>query len=217
MQEPTPNAMPGAQNAPGAEQAPPAAAPSAPQPEPPSPPPPWGTEEDFDPDRAWSLIQNLRREAAEYKSKADPIIAEHEARRREAQSELDRYREDNTTLAQREQSWRSRAVLSEAKALAERFIDADAAVALIGDLSCYATEDAIDNAQLEARFDQLAADKPHLLKSSQIPPGFTPNRGQGQSGTGHPVPIDAQIKAAQDRGDLMSAISLKQQKFYAQK
>ena len=70
----------------------------------------------------------------------------------------------------------------------------------------------VDIEALRSRFDQLANDKPHLLKP---PPGFTPNRAQSQSGTGQ-IPIDAQINAAQERGDLITSIALKQAKRYAQ-
>ena len=96
--------------------------------------------------------------------------------------------------------------------MADQFIDADAAIALVGDLSGFADTDGVDIEALRSRFDQLANDKPHLLKP---PPGFTPNRAQSQSGTGQ-IPIDAQINAAQERGDLITSIALKQAKRYAQ-
>ena len=34
--------------------------------------PPWGSDDDFQPDKAWKLIQNLRAEAEQYKNKAAP-------------------------------------------------------------------------------------------------------------------------------------------------
>lgn len=215
----TPNDMPGASTeapAPAPEPTPAAAAPDTA--EPPAKPkkdksaPPWGSDDDFQPDKAWKLIQNLRAEAAEYKAKAQPVLEEHERLRRASQTELDRAREDLNAIAAREQAWRSKAVSAEAKSLADRFIDSDAAVALVGDLSAFANPDGVDTESLKARFEQLAADKPHLLKQ---PPGFTPNRAQSQSGTGQ-IPIDAQISAAQDRGDLITAIALKQAKRYNQ-
>jgi hypothetical protein len=237
MSSPTPNAMPGARPAPDEE---PASEPAAE-----TKTPPWGSDEEFQPDRAWELITKLRQETAEYKnlvnsdeaakkalestrqlkklqtqldqlteykSKADPVLEEHERLRRASQTELDRAREDLEALSAREAAWRNKAVAAEAHSAAARFIDADAAMALVGDLSSFAGPDGVDSEALHARFDQLAADKPHLLKA---PPGFTPNRAQGQSGTGQ-IPIDAQISAAQDRGDLITAIALKQAKRYAQ-
>ena len=215
----TPNDMPGAAEAPDSapEPTPAAAAPdNAESPAKPKKdkksPPPWGSDDDFQPDKAWKLIQNLRAEAADYKAKAQPVLEEHERLRRASQTELDRAREDLNAIAEREQAWRTKAVSAEAKSLADQFIDADAAIALVGDLSGFADSDGINVEALRSRFDQLANDKPHLLKQ---PPGFTPNRAQGQSGTGQ-IPIDAQINAAQERGDLLTSIALKQARRYAQ-
>ncbi|WAY18404.1 hypothetical protein OF855_24515 [Mycolicibacterium fortuitum] len=220
MTAPTPNQMP------GADQTPPSQAPPAPTPSPQEPPPaapgndkpkpPWGSDEEFDPQRAWNLIQNLRTENADYKTKlsdAQPVLDAAEQQRRAEQGELDTAREDLTAANSRADTWRAEAVRSKAEALAAgRFVDAEVAVTLLGDLSEYAADDRIAVDKLTARLDQLAADKPFLLTPTQ-PQGFTPNRGQGQSGTG-PVPLDAQIKAAQDRGDMQQVIALKQQKFY---
>lgn len=44
------------------------------------PSPPWGSDEDFSPARAWSLIENLRAEVAELKEAKTSANAEHEAR-----------------------------------------------------------------------------------------------------------------------------------------
>lgn len=215
---PTPNAMPGAQ-APAADPAPPAegqqppAAPVDPA-APPAPAPPWGDDANFDPQRAWNLIQNVRNEFAEYKKTAQPALDAAEEQRRAEQGELDTVREDLAAAASRETAWRTEAIRSKAEALAAgKFVDAEVALALIGDVSGYTTADGkVDVAQLQSRLDQLAADKPFLV-AQPAPQGFTPNRGQGQSGTG-PLPLDAQIKAAQERGDVMGSIALKQQKFY---
>ncbi len=201
---PTPNQMPGAQASggqgaqpdPAAPQPPvadapvpaPASAPAgAPAPAAAAPTPPWGSPEEFNPERAWSLIQNLRAENADAKTKlteAQPILDAHEQSRRAEQGELSTAREDLVKANQRGDSWRDRAVRAEARALADtRFIDADAALALIGDVSDLATDTGVDTTKLQQRLDQLATDKPHLVKSP-APQGFTPNRGQGQSGNG---------------------------------
>ncbi len=44
------------------------------------PTPPWGSDEDFNPERAWSLIQNLRQEVAELKEAKTSADGEREAR-----------------------------------------------------------------------------------------------------------------------------------------
>ena len=212
MTTPSPSLMPGA-----------APEPQVDSPEPPkleapkadAPKPPWGSDDDFDPNRAWSLIQNVRSENGDLKAKlqdVQPILDAHDQQRRDEQGEIATAREDAAQATEQAAAWRSEAVRAKAEALAAgRFIDTDTALTLIGDLSGYATDAGIDIERLTGRLDQLAQDKPFLL--APPPQGFTPNRGQGQSGTG-PIPLDAQIQAAQERGDVMQSIALKQQRFY---
>jgi len=241
MTAPTPNSMPGAQGqqppaapantppAPPVEPAPPTppaapAAPAAPAPgdQPAAPMPvdapksPWESSgEPFDPERAWNLIQNLRTENSQIKAQTQPIIDAQEAQRRAEQGELANAREDLTKAAERESTWRTRAIESEAKSLAaDKFINADDALAFVGDLSGFIDGDTIDATKLQQRLDQLATEKPYLVKQPAAQ-GFTPNRGQGQSGAGQ-VPIDAQIEAAQKAGNFELAIALKQQKYAPQ-
>jgi hypothetical protein len=181
-----------------------------------APKPPWGSNEEFDPQRAWNLIQNLRTENADYKAKADPILAEHERLRQESLTENERLKEDIGNTSAERDAWKTRAVRSVAESIAaEKFSSANAALAMIGDLSEFATADGVDANRLQQRFDQLAIDEPGLVKQA-VAQGFTPNRGQGQSGTGA-VPIDAQIDAAMKAGKLEQAIALKQHKFYSSK
>jgi hypothetical protein len=218
MTAPTPNAMPGAVAPPAqppAPDAPPVVTPPVSEP-PATPKPPWEQSgEEFNPERAWNLIQNKNRDLAELKARTDPIVEEHERLRRASQTDLDRAREDIAAAGEREKTWRDQAVRSKAEALAAgRFVDTETALALIGDISGYTNPDGIDIAKLTARLDQLAADKPFLVAAPPQPPGFTSNRAQGQSGTGGAVPVDQQIKAAQERGDFATSIALKQQRYH---
>jgi hypothetical protein len=71
--------------------------PAAPAQEPPAATPPWGTEENFDPARAWTLIENLRAEK-ERLSARPPLTAEQ-------QTQLDEYQrlvEASQTEAERQ-------------------------------------------------------------------------------------------------------------------
>jgi len=258
MTAPTPNNMPGAAPAAGAVTGTPGAQPPAPLeaaaaaatggvPQPPAPPaadqgadnrPPWEKSgEPFDEQRAWTHIQNLQRDLAdykdlrgelrntrkaeaaleEYKTQVAPIIEERERLRRASQTDLDRANEDLGTLTTERDDWRTLAIRSKAEALAaaKNFVDTETALALMGDVSQFANGNSIDVDGLTARLDELAADKPFLVAAPTQPPGFTPNRAQGQSGTGQ-VPLDAQIQAAQARGDHLSSIALKQQKYHQQ-
>ncbi|OCB51622.1 hypothetical protein A5722_30905 [Mycobacterium vulneris] len=224
---PTPNNMPGAATAspapvfleptapavtpptapapPAPAAQPPAAAPAAPPAAPQADIPPWEANgEPFDPERAWNLIQNLRTENGDAKSKlaaAQPILDAAEQQRRAKQDALTTAQEDIATANKRGDAWRDRAIRAEARELAGgRFIDADAALALIGDLSGFATDDNVDTAKLQQRFDQLAADKPNLVAAPATTQGFTPNRGQGQSGNGPltPAQVAAHAESQQD-------------------
>ncbi|MBY0440980.1 MAG: hypothetical protein K2Q25_02395 [Mycobacteriaceae bacterium] len=177
--------------------------------------PPWEKSgEPFDPQRAWNLTQNLRQELAAYKAQAQPILDEHERLRRASQTELDRANEDIGALTTERDTWRARALRADAKELAARFIDTDAALALIGDLSAFTGPDGLDKAQLIARLDQLAAEKPHLVAAAPKPPGFTPNRAQSQAGTGGGPLLDELIAAAEKSGDFAASIALKQQRYH---
>lgn len=223
MTAPTPNAMPGAVQT---EQP----APPTPPEQPPTPPaaetppvveqqpderPPWEKAgEPFDPERAWKLIQNKDKDLAEYKARTDPIVAEREQLRRASMEDHERLQEDLAAAATREQTWRDQAIQSKAEAMiAGRFIDAETALALVGDLKQYATDDAIDVPKLTARLDQLATEKPFLVAITPQP-GFTPNRAQGQAGTGGAVPLDAQIREAEKSGNFAASIALKQQRYH---
>lgn len=227
---PTPNAMPGAQQ--------PATGQPAAQPEPPTgtppaagnsqqqatqttpPAAPWeASGEPFDPDRAWNTIHQQRTENAALKSRlaeAQPVLDAHERQRVEAQSELERATEAATQTAAQLSTWRTQAVQSKAEALAARFAYTDVALQMLGDLSSYATDDGIDTARLTASLDELATKYPNLLLQPNSH-GLQPDRAQGQSGAGGgaAATLDAQIKAAEARGDVMTSIALKQQKLHA--
>lgn len=237
---PTPNAMPGAQAAAqqqagqppaGTPGTPPAAPQAQPQQQPPMPPaapqtPPAGgapweaSGEPFDPGRAWNTIQAQRAENQALNARlqsAQPILDEHERLRLASQSELDTAREQLTNASAERDTWRTQAVQGTAQAMAAaRFTYPDAAVQLLGDLSGFATADGIDQAKITAALDALAAKYPNML-SQPNPFGLQPDRAQGQgAGGGAPSTIDAQIKAAEARGDHAASISLKQQKYAQQ-
>jgi hypothetical protein len=228
MTTPTPNAMPGATLPPPlastqaepptpappavpAADEPPATPPVADPPKPDAPKPPWEANgEPFDPQRAWNLIQNLRGDL----DKAKPVLDDHERLRRASMEDQDRLKEDLDKAAARETTWKNQAIRAQAEAMATgKFISTKAAVAMIGDLSVYGTDEGIDIPKLQARLDQLAAEEPNLVVP-QGRQGFAPNRGQGQPGAGQ-MPLEAQIKAAQESGNIAQSIALKQAQKYA--
>lgn len=242
---PTPMSMPGAQQAAAAAQgqqppaAPAAPAPAAPAPvaapapnsppqlpeggqqqQPPNAPqPPWGSDEEFDPQRAWKLIQNVRGDNETLKQQladAQPILDEHERLRQASLNDNERLTEQLSQSAGREETWRNQAIRSAVEAkIAGRFVDNDTVMTLLGDLSGFVDGDAIATDRITTALDQLAANKPFLV-AQPGPQGFTPNPAQGQSGAAPSAAIDAQIQAAQDRGDFATSIALKQQKLLSQ-
>jgi len=72
-------------------------------------------------------------------------------------AETERLQEDLKAVNLREQTWRSEAVRAKAESLAAgKFVDAETALALVGDLSQFTTDSGIDATKLTARLDQLA-------------------------------------------------------------
>ncbi len=153
----------------------------APAPAPAAETPPWG--EDFDAPRAWRTIQNQRTENDGIKSRAH--------------SEQERLRGELTAAeaaATRAEAWRAQAVRSKAEALtAGKFVDTETVLLHLGDLTAFATDDAIDETKLATRLAELATAKPFLLMPA-TPQGLLPNRAQGQSGNGGPLTA-AQVAA----------------------
>lgn len=225
MTAPTPNNMPGAQPAttapatapaapaapaepttPATPEAPAAPVPAAPEPTPaatPTPPPapapapaaetpPWG--EDFDAPRAWRTIQNLRTENDGIKARAH---AEQERLRGELTAA--------EAAATRAEAWRAQAVRSKAEALtAGKFVDTETVLLHLGDLTAFATDDAIDETKLATRLTELATAKPFLLMPA-TPQGLLPNRAQGQSGNGGPLTAAQVAAQAESQGDMKAS------------
>lgn len=204
---PTPMNMPGAQQAAAAQQGqqPPAAGPGTPAPvevqptggapaagepagqAPKAAVPPWGSDEQFDPQRAWNLIQNVRGDNEQLKQQlasAQPILDEHERLRQASLSDNERLTEQLAQSNSRGDTWRTQAVSATVAAMAAgRFVDTETALALIGDVSGFVDGDTIDATKISAALEKLATDKPFLV-ATPPPGGLTPNRAQGQSGAG---------------------------------
>lgn len=187
--------------------------------------PPWEANgEAFDPERAWNLIQNLRGENTGLKGQLTPLQEAAEQARRAEQGEIATMTEDLGKANKRGDTWRDSAVRYKAEVLAAtaRFRDPSDAITMLGDLSGFVDGDLIDDTALAERINKLAAEKSYLLADGSTPPpppagGLEPNRGQGQSGAGAAATLDAQIAAAQARGDITTAIALKQQKHFQQR
>jgi len=191
--------------APGASTpAPDAPKPTAPASEPAAAAPtdtPWG--EDFDAEKAWSLVQNLRADKDKL-SKRETLTPEQKAKLAEfdrlaeaSKSELEKAQEAAQKNAERAQALLNRAVQAEVKALASGFADPEDAHVFL-DVKKYAADGGdIDTEAIKADLADLLARKPHLGKSpqSRVP---APNPAQGSSGggqSGAPQLSEADVKA----------------------
>ncbi|MGQ0575995.1 MAG: hypothetical protein ACT4RN_17570 [Pseudonocardia sp.] len=65
------------------------------------PAPPWGSDEQFDPVRAWALIQNLRGEVAQARTDRDGYKTKVDEHTRAGQSETERLTGDRDTYKNR--------------------------------------------------------------------------------------------------------------------
>lgn len=170
--------------------APTPAAPTAPEPAAAAPAPeapPWG--EDFDAEKAWKLVQNLRSDK-ETLSKREALTPDQKAKLDaydkvlESQKTAEQKAQEAAAAAEkRAEALTTRAVKAEVKALAADFADPEDAGAFL-DIKKYATADGdVDTEAIKADLADLLARKPHLGKSpeSRLP---APNPAQGSSGSG---------------------------------
>ena len=155
-----------------------------------APAPPWGDPANFDADKAWNLIQNLRADNEKFKSRPaltdeqKAKLSEYDRLAEASKSELEKAQEAAQTNAQRAQALLDRTIKAEIKALASQgFADPEDASAFL-DLSKYANGDGdVDSDAIKADLADLLQRKPHLGKSpeSRVP---APNPAQGSSGSG---------------------------------
>ncbi|MFN3005135.1 hypothetical protein [Mycolicibacterium wolinskyi] len=248
---PTPNNMPGAQQAAAGEQPqtpPPGSADPAAGQAPAdgaTPTPPWGADNTkYDPDKAAQLIANLRSsettQAGTIKTQKDriaelesqladakPLLDAHTEQQRREQGEVATLRQDMaglqqqlTTAQQTAQDNLNMALAAKAEALASNrdasragsaFVNPATAVKLIDLSDCLTGDGKIDDKAIAAKLDALAQSEPYLVAAATNG-GRKPNPAQGQGGGA--IPLDAQIKDAEQRGDVMRSIALKQQQRY---
>jgi hypothetical protein len=155
--------------------------------------PPWG--DDFDPEKAWKLVENLRadnkaRTSAEVaklqKQIADlkPLADEAQALKDAKKSDVERLTEQLTALQSSVRDARTQALRGEIKALAAKeFADPEDAAAFL-DPSKYLNDNGqYDEAAVKADLEDLLKRKPHLAREApRTPRTPAPDRTQGSSG-----------------------------------
>lgn len=165
-----------------------------------APKPPWG--DDFDAEKAWQLVQNLRSDKERLQQR--PALTDEQKAKLaeydqvlESQKTAEQKAQDALVAAEnRARSLVERAVRSEVKALAaEGFADPDDAAAFL-DLSKYASGDDVDSASIKADLADLLARKPHLGKSPTTrTPAPNPAQGSSSAGSSEPSQLTRQDMA----------------------
>lgn len=177
--------------APTAPVAPAPVAPTAPKPTEPvataPEAPPWG--EDFDAEKAWTLVQNLRadkdklakREALTPEQKTK--LAEFDRLAEASKSELEKAQEAAQKNAEKAQTYLTSAVKAKIEALATGFADPSDAVSALDAKSFTNESGEIDSGGIKDALADLLTKKPHWAKApeSRVP---APNPAQGASGGG---------------------------------
>lgn len=175
--------------------------------------PPWG--EDFDADKAWSLIQNLRADK-ERLSARETLTPEQKSQLEEygrlveaSRTDQERQAEELNRWQADAQRWRSEAVNARVQALAATdFADPSDAVGAVDTSKYLDAGGQIDEAAIKADLAAVLERKPHWRRSpdgptTPAPRVPAPHQAQGASGShsaANPADEFAAILQAQMKG-----------------
>lgn len=176
--------------------------PAAPVPTPPATPassekrPPWGKPENFDADKAWELIENLRKEKSDpaLKSELDQLRQSQEQQRNALAAALGVKPEetsDSDKLAQQIETLRGQILSSEKRALAVEFKVPEAM------LTATDADGMRQQAQQLVEFAQASHYAALTTAPATPPPAFQANPGQGQGNA--PLSPEAQAAAEYEK------------------
>ena len=154
--------------------------------------PPWGDPANFDPEKAWSLIQGLKADKEKLASRPvlddaakqklaeyDKFVEAQKTEAQKAQEELHRWQSDA-------EKWRGAAVASTVRALAATdFADPDDAVRNVDPAQYLGADGVIDEKAIATDLAKLLDAKPHYRRNAEQsgprPPRPNANQGSGQS------------------------------------
>lgn len=173
-----------------------------PQGGPPAQTPPWGDDANFNPEKAWKLIQDLRTDkeklaarpvldddARQKLSKYDEIVKANQTDLEKAQGEVSRWQTEA-------EKWRGSAVASTVRALAATdFADPDDAVRNVEPGKYIDAGGAIDEKAIKADLDALLAAKPHYRRATDDGSPRAPKPNPAQGGTNGTPTDPAQLFA----------------------
>lgn len=154
--------------------------------------PPWGSDEDFKPEKAWNLIQNLRKDVTDLKAR--PVLDDDAKAKLDAfekseaanKTELEKANESLTRYQSEVQTWRGAAVGAKVQALAAAdFADPTDAVTALADKNYLDAGGQIDEAAIKTDLAALLESKPHYKRPEAAGPRVpAPSAAQGTSGNG---------------------------------
>jgi hypothetical protein len=174
--------------------------------------PPWGSDDQYDPAKAWSLIEGLRADKEKLSSRPALTVEqqqkldEYERLVQASKSELERQTEEVTRWQSDAERWRTAAVTSRVEALAgQDFADpSDAATALTDPGKYLDAGGVIDETAIRRDLAALLERKPHWRRTdaTPVPRVPAPNRAQGSGTDGKATADPAAEFAAFMQGQL---------------
>lgn len=165
--------------------------------------PPWG--DDFDPEKAWKLVQGLR---ADKERLAGRPVLDDDAKRKlteydrlveASRTDLERKTEEATRWQTEAEKWRTNSVSSRIEALAATdFADPSDAAGQLDPAKYLDSGGQIDDAAIKADLAEVLERKPHWRRQKETAPPRVPapNANQGSGTGGKPVSDPRQEFAA---------------------
>lgn len=171
----------------------PQAGPDPTAPDPASVTPPWGSDSEFNPEKAWNLIQGLKADKEKLAARevlTDDLktkLTEYDKLVEASKTDQERQAEELARWQQDAQKWRSEAVTARVQALAADFADPSDAVAAVDPAKYLDAGGQIDEAAIKADLDALLERKPHWRRSpgagsATAPRVPSPHPAQGAGG-----------------------------------
>lgn len=161
--------------------------------------PPWGDPANFDPEKAWNLIQGLK--ADKEKLAARPVLddtakqklAEYDKLVESQKTEAQRLADETARWQTEAEKWRATSVGATVRALAAAdFADPDDAVRNLDSAQYLDAGGTIDEAAIRKDLAALLESKPHYRRSDETaaprPPRPNPAQGSGVNGRSTPDP-----------------------------
>lgn len=179
--------------------------------------PPWGSDAEFNPEKAWGLIQGLRSDKEALQQRAFGTAEEFAAAKQamdqlrtiedSAKSDLERANESLSRWQADAQKWRDQAVRAQVQALATDFVDPSDAASALQDTSRYIDAGGqLNTDQIKRDLAEVLSNKPHWRKQDAAPTPRAPMPNPSQGATGSPISNDpaqsfaAALQQALNRG-----------------